>query len=398
MSSSKGVVEISRYEAENGEADQFRPWNVSGLEQCGKEGFPSECTEDENGFKVLYEHEEDEEDHTFYRLYEVKDASGDGHGGDGFEPFSAHGLGRKKGRGSDPSEKRHQSAASDISSTASGVPHATDSSDDAFSPLVPEEMEGDSALSRGRAQSEGGASQGGDGIDRGHGAEVDENPSGETGNGADPPSISREAQEAILEEAFAKGFDEGKKQGFEAGQESGRETGYQEGYDKGEQEGYDAGLAKGEADGKMLSEAQARELIDSLEAMCHKAEEAWQTMVKESESQILSLIGKIAEKVVMASVDLSEGAVRASVLEALSVMPDPEEIVLNIAPEDYEYIEMVKEDFFEAFKSLKHVSVVSNPAVSRGGCKIESSKGRVETDVASRLEAVKNSMLAAHST
>ncbi len=394
MSSSKEMIEISRQDAHDHQDNVFRPWKIGELEQCGREGFDAECVKNDDRFQVLYEHEEKGEDLIFRRLYEVGGAGSEKENGgsdddNDFQPFSAHALGSQIVSVDDSSEGKNPLSGSTHFHDA-GAPHTDDhgTADDAFSPLISPD---------GEMVMEDGAASHGATLD---GPEADGSDSASSDAAAEPPNastVSPEERDAVLETAFNSGFEEGKTQGFESGQQEGRETGYQEGFDKGEQEGYDAGLVKGEADGKMLSDAKAQELMASLEDICQKADQAWQTMVQKSESQILSLISKIAEKVVFATVDLSEEVVRGSVLQALSVMPEPEEIVLNIAPEDYEYIEMVKEDFFEAFKSLKHVSVLSNPAVGRGGCKIESSKGQVETDVSTRLEAITASMLAAQS-
>ena len=395
MSSSKNRIEVSRQNAHDHQDNVFRPWQIGGLEQCGREGFDPECIKDDDRFQVLYEHEEKGEDLIFRRLYEVGGAGSeeknDGSDDDSdFQPFAAHALESKIVSIDGSSEEENPVSRSTPSHNAEAI--HTDgqaTSDETFSPLVP--PDGEMTLEDGAASHGAGP----DSLEAGESAPASSDTAAEAPNVS---AVSPEERDAVLETAFNSGFEEGKVQGFESGQQEGRETGYQEGFDKGEQEGYEVGLAKGETDGKMLSDAQAQELITSLEDICQKADQAWQSMVQKSESQILSLISKIAEKVVFAAVDLSEGVVRGSVLQALSVMPEPEEIVLNIAPEDYEYIEMVKEDFFEAFKSLKHVAVISNPAVARGGCKIESSKGQVETDVATRLEAITASMLAAQSS
>lgn len=200
-----------------------------------------------------------------------------------------------------------------------------------------------------------------------------------------------EGFEKGLAEGFAEGYEKGRLQGAETGEQKG----YDEGFEKGEHEGYDAGFLKGEADGKLVSETKAADIISSLENICSQLENAWQESVKVNESRILSLICSIAEKVVFARVDMDDTLVRDSVLHALEVMPDPREVTLAVSPEDYEYIDKIKDSFFEKVQALKTISVVSSPSVSRGGCKIESSKGRVETDVQSRLEAVFSTIVGA---
>ena len=105
---------------------------------------------------------------------------------------------------------------------------------------------------------------------------------------------------------------------------------------------------------------------------------------------------KIAEKVVLGRVDLDHDMVKRSILNAFETIPEPAEVTLNINPDDYEYIELMKEDIFRQMNEIKNISVVSDPAVSRGGCKIETRSGNVDASLESRLDAVKDSILKAN--
>ncbi|MEA2060958.1 MAG: FliH/SctL family protein [Thermodesulfobacteriota bacterium] len=191
---------------------------------------------------------------------------------------------------------------------------------------------------------------------------------------------------------FKQGYDQGKKDGLDQGQTSAFETARQEGYDQGkaavEKKGFDLGFQKGENAARAECDAKSLDIINSLGDICDKIENSWKAFVRGYENEIIELICKIAEKVVFAKVDIDHTLVRESILHALDKLPEPEEIVLNVSPEDYEYIEMIKEDFFEKVDTLSTVSVVSNPGISRGGCRIETSKAEVETDIESRLDAV----------
>jgi len=192
-----------------------------------------------------------------------------------------------------------------------------------------------------------------------------------------------------------KGFDEGKEEGFLQGRKKGEEQGYAEGYEKGEKQGYAEGYEKGENDAKKNCDASALEIINSLEDILLKTNDAWTEIVKKYEEKLLSLVCRIAEKVVLARVEIDDKLVKESIFNAMEKMPEPEEIILHVSPDDYEYIEMIKEDFFERIHGLTSISVVSDPSIHRGGCRIESAKAKIETDIESRLEAVFESIVQA---
>lgn len=346
--------------------DTFHPWHVAGFTQCGSERYKKNSdvnSDSDDSFKILYEQDAKDESDEFKRIYgsdEEPVKSGQDIDDDEFHPFKT-GI----------TYFDDKMAGKNITVTSD---HANQIiSDDNVKRL-------DSVHADGNP------------VEYDHMEE-----------GIATGSEVRDKQEEPLEDVYrrsfeqgeAKGYEEGLARGFEEGFAKGMEEGYKSGEEKGEQEGYDAGFQKGEEDGRVVSDAKALEIISSLEDIFQKAEQSWKNTVKNHESKLLSLICRIAEKVVLAKVELDESIVKDSVLNALATMPEPEDISLHISPDDYEYIEMIKDDFFEHIKSLKSVSVISNPSVTRGGCKIESSKAKVETDIQTRLEQVFSSVMGA---
>ncbi|MCP4114775.1 MAG: hypothetical protein GY737_05095 [Desulfobacteraceae bacterium] len=199
--------------------------------------------------------------------------------------------------------------------------------------------------------------------------------------------LDRIAEQA-RKEGYDQGFEKGRKDGYDQGVEQGLKEGEEQGLEKGQQEGYEAGAEQGKKEARELGDQQAAELLSSLETILVKTEGTWENLVKRYEGKMISLVSRIAEKVVQAKVKTDKGVVRDSIISALEQLPEPEEIVLHVSEEDYEYIEMIKEEFFERVKSLASISVVANSGVNRGGCRIESATARIETDVETRLQAV----------
>ena len=130
------------------------------------------------------------------------------------------------------------------------------------------------------------------------------------------------------------------------------------------------------------------EKVEEFEEVLLKLDNTYHELATRYEEKIISLICSIAEKVVLAKVEIDEEIVKETVLDALKTLPEPEDITLSVSDEDYEYIEMVKEDLFDSIKSLKSVVVKSDASVKRGGCRIETKEGFIETDIESKLEKI----------
>ncbi|MFO7912547.1 MAG: FliH/SctL family protein [Desulfotignum sp.] len=208
--------------------------------------------------------------------------------------------------------------------------------------------------------------------------------------------ISTSLEDTAAEKGFARGYEEGVEKGRSEGYEKGFEKGRKEGLAKGQEEGFTKGetdgFAKGESEGfKKGEKAAGKEAADALNTLgqaLSAVDTALDDVVDAHEQQLLELVFKIAQKAVHASLDTKDDIVRLSVLDALKTLSQPQEIELGVNPEDYEYIEMVKDGFFEAVASLHHVAVKSDPMVRRGGCRIETDTASVATDPEAKLHAV----------
>ena len=222
--------------------------------------------------------------------------------------------------------------------------------------------------------------------------------SGDSGKTVDDPagseSVGKTAAQGkgpndqAADAAFNKGFEEGKKQGYEKGFEQGQTEGFEQGFEKGRSEGFE----KGEAEAAEEMEQKAEEKLETIENMIEKVDTCYKDLLQANEENILSLVQRITEKVVFAKVEVDRTVVKNTILDALEKLAGPEEIVLMVSAKDYEYIEMVKEDFFETVKSLKSVAVKSDPSIKPGGCRIESAKGVIQTDPEEKLRKVFDSV------
>jgi len=206
------------------------------------------------------------------------------------------------------------------------------------------------------------------------------------------------------EQGFAAGYEQGMAQGLEKGQADGHATGYEEGMAKGREEGFKQGetdgFAKGEAEGFEKGTAEGQEagkqevvqemekVLDPFRQALETADQMLETMLARYETQLVDLVCQIAEKVVMAKLDSDDSVIKHTILDALSQLASPEEITLSVSEDDYEYVEMVKEAFFEAVSSLVHITVNTDAMIPKGGCRIESAGATIATDPEAKLKAV----------
>ncbi len=156
---------------------------------------------------------------------------------------------------------------------------------------------------------------------------------------------------------------------------------YDEGFAKGEKEGFDAGKNRVEME------------ADNLESIIGQVDNLWKNMVETYEGQIIDLICRAAEKVVYGHVAVEKDIVKKAILDAFEMIPEPSDVTISVNTEDYEFIESTKEDLFENIKKLRNVTVVADPSINRGGCKIETPSGEVNSSIEERMEKIKSSII-----
>ena len=217
------------------------------------------------------------------------------------------------------------------------------------------------------------------------------------------PAPDPEAEQALrvaeaLEEAqargLAQGYEEGQAKGYEEGLAKGMEEGRSQGEAQGREAGYQDGFAQGETEGRTAGEETAKQAAEqSLEALTQAltaVNNLTNDLVDSHEDGLLALVFQVAERVIQVQLDNRDDIVRSTIIDALKSLVRPDEVRLSVSPEDYEYVEMIKDSFFESVSSLEHVSVQSDPQVNRGGCKIETSTASVATDPATKLAAIRD--------
>lgn len=152
----------------------------------------------------------------------------------------------------------------------------------------------------------------------------------------------------------------------------------------------------GEVDAEIV---EAKKGIDEathkLEMMLNAIESYWDHLINHYEEQLLKLICQVAETIIYTQIGLDREVVKRTILNVFKTIPQPTNVSIHIHPDDYEQIDTAKAEFFENIQTLKQVSVVSDTTITRGGCRVMSDVGAVNTDIEARLEDVKSSLMEA---
>ncbi len=155
-----------------------------------------------------------------------------------------------------------------------------------------------------------------------------------------------------------------------------------------EREAYEKGFAQGEKDGLDLGEKKALKVVENIENFFTEMSNLRKEILKQYERQILELIFSIAKKINHHQIGSDEKAIEDTVLKALHLAVEKSKIALRVNPEDFDYVETLRPEFFAKFKELKSIVVTSDPSITRGGCFLETPYGDVDARIETQLEMI----------
>lgn len=144
--------------------------------------------------------------------------------------------------------------------------------------------------------------------------------------------------------------------------------------------GYAAGERAGVEAGNKRAEAMLRRLAQTLDEL--KA--LRQTMVRQTEQQMVSLALAIARRILRREAAVDEDLLIAMARVALERLGESGTATIRLNPEDYSATVQRHGDHWAGAR----VKVVADPSVSRGGCLVDSEFGFIDASVEAQFDQV----------
>lgn len=179
------------------------------------------------------------------------------------------------------------------------------------------------------------------------------------------PILTVEEIEAMQTQAYDESFLQGQKDGFQQG--------YDQGYEQGSKQGYEEKI--------QLLEQQAAQFSSLMTALS----EPFKKLDEEVEKELVKLSIAVATQIIRREIKLDPGQIVAAVKQAINVLPlSAQKTTLYLHPEDAELV--------RSALSLDDISpvwtVIEDPLITRGGCKVDTDVSHVDASVENRLAAV----------
>lgn len=154
------------------------------------------------------------------------------------------------------------------------------------------------------------------------------------------------------------------------------------------------GFQAGYNQGTLQAEEEFKQKRQEMQELLQTAYEERKKIVLQAESFLLSLSIKIAEKVIKGELKQHHEQLLNMVKQALKLVEEQEDVVIQVAPEDYPIILPFIEELETYVGSDSELKLIPIPNFTKGGCMIHTMSGSYDVTVSSQLQEIKQQLVA----
>lgn len=159
------------------------------------------------------------------------------------------------------------------------------------------------------------------------------------------------------------------------------------------QEAYAEGLRRGEASGRAAFEARLAHAAEALGAAAAAMQAAREAFLESLEPQVVELVTLIAERVVQRECASDPELILRTVRRALETISDRQRLTVRLNPEDVAALRAHEVRLLEDFPGLQPLLIEPDPAVTAGGCTVDSATAHVDARLETLLANVIDALL-----
>jgi flagellar assembly protein FliH len=151
----------------------------------------------------------------------------------------------------------------------------------------------------------------------------------------------------------------------------------------------DEAYARGQHDAMSATASRLESSAQALAAALKQVDQLRTQMARNSRDDMLRLVMAIAEQIIHREVSIHADIITQVIDEALKASVRADHYRIKVNPVDLAAVNEHKPLFLASISSLKNLMVEADPAVTAGGCKIESDLGEVDATLETQLVAIR---------
>lgn len=175
--------------------------------------------------------------------------------------------------------------------------------------------------------------------------------------------------------------------------QAGRDNGYREGLAKGQEEGRAAALAEAREKFSREQASLVSTITDWTQQFSAKRERLYLEARQDAVLLGIAIASRICNKLAGAE-ELSLQATTQACQDALAMLAEATQVVIRAHPGDAASVERFCDELSRSVKSSRHVRIVEDSNIGRGGVVVESAESAVDATIASRIDRIADELIA----
>lgn len=151
------------------------------------------------------------------------------------------------------------------------------------------------------------------------------------------------------------------------------------------QEAYQLGFDEGRETAFVERKAELVRSLNQLSSLIASIERLKSDLVASNETQIIRLVFEMAKRIALHEISVRPDAVLEVMRQAVASAQTDETFTIRVSPDDFQFIESVKEKLGKDFEFLQKSKLEASEEITHGGCVIETNYGAVNATVEQRL-------------
>lgn len=152
------------------------------------------------------------------------------------------------------------------------------------------------------------------------------------------------------------------------------------------QEAYMLGLDEGKRDAMQAASQEIQNRMKEMDQLVGSIRELKKELLLNNETHLVQLAFQMARRMAHAEIQVHPEVVTSVIREALEKAQVEENVTVQIAPEQFEFLESLKTESGREFEFMKKVKLEPVEGIRAGGCIIHTNYGEIDARVDGRVE------------
>ena len=138
---------------------------------------------------------------------------------------------------------------------------------------------------------------------------------------------------------------------------------------------------------------QVQNLLNNLNQLINNLQIQSDKIIENHEQDILTLILKIARKVIETEISLNPDIILEVLKKSLNLLNEKEDIKINVNPNDWSNVRNNIDKLNLTFDLADNIEIVSNENISQGTCRVDFRAGSIDADLDTQFAEIQRKLL-----